>query len=217
MTSINGFLKGKVLYNLSMLLLLAVLLFGTVLQINIYGDHSAGHICEDPSCDGSGQWGYDYETGNMDMWIQCDICNPNARPSVSAKTWCESVVARAIVEVGLSSLQHGQPDDLYIGPGMVWAGGNDKINGRISISITEGWTGQWGLNLGKIGFNIGERRKINKIKHKDELYDDDWFPSSVSDAYSKGRLTGPGGEAFDDCYTRWTWDENGLFPALCGY
>ncbi len=137
---------------------LVVVLVVTVFQINIYGDHSSGHICEDPNCDGSGQLGYDEETGEKDLWIQCDICNPNARPSVNAKTHCEMIVAKAAVDVDLSSLQYGQYGDLYTGPGMVWAGGNDKVTGRISIIITEGWSGQWGFNFGRYGINIGERK-----------------------------------------------------------
>ena len=216
MVSIRDFLKGKALYKLSMLPLVVVLVV-TFLQINTYSDHSSGHICEDPNCDGSGQWGYDEETGKKDLWIQCDICNPNARPSVSAKTMCDNIVAVARVDVDLSSLQYGQPDDIYTGPGTVWAGGNDKVTDRISIIITEGWSGQWGFNFGGFGINIGERKKVNKIGDKDELYDDDWFPESQSDALSKGRLSGPGGEDFDQCVSWWTWDAYGIMPALCGY
>lgn len=215
MISVRGFLKGKTLYKLSMLLLVIVLL-AAVLQINIYGDHSSGHICEDPNCDGSGQYGYDEETGKKDLWVQCDICNPNARPVVSTKAHCSFLFALANVRVDLDSLQHGKPGDLYIGPGTVWVGDNEKQTGRISISITEGWSGQWGLNLGKVGINIGERKKVNKIEHKDELADIDLNPESTHDALSKGRLSGPGGEDFDTCYCWWTWDENGMFDDVCG-
>ncbi|MCE2401701.1 hypothetical protein J4G08_12560 [Candidatus Poribacteria bacterium] len=216
MISIRGFLKGKTLYKLTMLPLVVVLLVVTVLQINIYGDHSSGHICEDPNCDGSGQWGYNEETGSNDLWIQCDICNSNARPVVSTKAHCSYAFVLANVRVDLDSLQYGEPGDLYIGPGMVWVGDKDKQTGRIAISITEGWSGQWGFNLGRLGVNIGERRKVNKIGHQDELADIDWFPGSTNDASSEGRLTGPGGEDSDKCFCWWTWDEYGVFDDVCG-
>jgi hypothetical protein len=103
MISIRGFLKGKVRYKLSILPLVIVLVV-TVLQINTYSDHSSGHICEDPNCDGSGQYGYDEETGRNDLWVQCDICNPNARPVVSTKAHCTFLFVLANVRVGLDSL-----------------------------------------------------------------------------------------------------------------